>query len=79
MNAEIRKDHAATNLAMMRRAQSNADLSMRCARCPRAIDDLRRKGAPLGQCGTGALLVYPPGDEMPLLIEMVGAPAREMS
>ena len=37
--------------------QSNADLSMRCAICPRAIDDLRRKGAPLRQCGRASLLV----------------------
>ena len=44
---------------------------MRCAICPRAIDDLRRKGAPLRQCGRASLLVYVPGDEMPLLIEMV--------
>src|SRR5271166_1219297 len=42
---------------------------MRCAICPRAIDDLRREGAPLRQCGRASLLVYEPGDEMPLLIE----------
>jgi hypothetical protein len=54
-----------------RRCQSNSDLSMRCAICPRAIDDLRRKGAPLRQCGHASLFVNLPGDEMPLLIEMV--------
>jgi len=36
-----------------------------------ASDDLRRKGAPLRQCGRASLLVYLPGDEMPLLVEMV--------
>ena len=53
------------------RCQSNADLSMRCAICPRAIDDLRRKGAPFRRCGRASLLVNLPGDEMALLIEMV--------
>jgi hypothetical protein len=38
---------------------------------PRAIDDLRRKGAPLRQCGRASLLVDLQGNEMPLLIEMV--------
>jgi len=32
---------------------------------------LRRKSVPLGQCGRASLLVNVPGDEMPLLIEMV--------
>ena len=54
-----------------RRCQSNADLSMRCAICPRAIDDLRRKGAPLRQRGRSSLFVNLPGDEMALLIELV--------
>jgi hypothetical protein len=36
-----------------------------------AIDDLRRKGAPLGQCSRASVLVDLPGDEMPLLIKMV--------
>ena len=54
-----------------RRCQSNADLSMRCTTYRRVIDDLRCKCAPLGQCGRASLLVDLPGDEMPLLIEMV--------
>ena len=51
--------------------QTNADLSMRCAICPRAIDNLRRNGAPFRQCGRASLFVHLPGEEMPLLIEMV--------
>jgi hypothetical protein len=54
-----------------RRCQSNSELSRRCAICPREIDDLLRKGAPLRQCGRASLFVDLPGDEMPLLIEMV--------
>jgi hypothetical protein len=44
---------------------------MRFAIRPRAIDDLRGKGAPLRQCGRASLLVDLPGDKMPFLIEMV--------
>ena len=53
------------------RCQSNANLSMRCEPRPLTRDDLYRKGAPLRQCGRASLLVNLPGDEMPLLIEMV--------
>jgi hypothetical protein len=38
---------------------------------------LRRKSVPLGQCGRASLLVNLPGDEMPLLIEMVVDKARQ--
>ena len=34
-------------------------------------NDLRRKGAPLRQCGRASVLIDLPGDEVPLLIEMV--------
>ena len=34
-------------------------------------DDLRRKGAPFHHCGRASLLVYLPGNEIPLLVEMV--------
>jgi hypothetical protein len=54
-----------------RRCQSNSESSRRCAICPREIDDLLRKGAPLRQCGRASLFVNLRGDEMPLLIEMV--------
>ena len=53
------------------RCQSNGDSSTRSATRHRASGDLRRKGAPLRQCGRASLLVNLPGDEMPLLIEMV--------
>ena len=38
---------------------------------PRAISNLRRKGAPLGQGSRASLLVDMPRDEMALLIEMI--------
>ena len=53
------------------RCQSNGASSTRSATCPLASDDLRCKGAPLGQCGRASLLVHLAGDEMALLIEMV--------
>ena len=45
----------------------------RLGRAPRppSNEDLRRKGAPLRQCGRASLLVNLPGDEMALLIELV--------
>ena len=58
-------------LTRRRRCQSNGRSSTRSATCPLASDDLRRKGAPLRQCGRASLLVNLSGDEMPLLIEMV--------
>ena len=54
-----------------RRRQSNGDPRTRSATSSFAIDDLRRKDAPLGQCSRAPVLVDLPGDEMPLLIEMV--------
>jgi hypothetical protein len=59
------------DLIVGRRCQSNSDLSMRFAIRPRAIDDLRRKGAPLCRCGRASLLVDLPGDEMPFLIKVI--------
>ena len=53
------------------RCQSNCGSSTLNATRPLANDDLRRKGAPLRQCGRASLCVNLPGDEMPLLIEMV--------
>ena len=38
---------------------------------PLASDALRGKCAPLRQCNRASLLVNLPGDEMPLLIEMI--------
>ena len=38
---------------------------------PLVSDALRGKGAPLRQCNRASLLVNLPGDEMPLLIEMI--------
>jgi len=58
-------EHAADR----RRCQSNGASSTRSAICPLASDDLRCKGAPLGQCGRASLLVHLAGDEMALLIE----------
>jgi hypothetical protein len=44
---------------------------MRRATRPLASDALPCKGAPLGQRDRASLLVNPPGDEIPLLIEMI--------
>jgi ABC-type sugar transport system ATPase subunit len=45
--------------------------AIRSATSSFAGDDLPRKGTPLRQCGRASLLVDLPGNEMPLLIEMV--------
>ena len=50
-----------------RRRQSNGIWTTR----PLASDALRGKCAPLRQCNRAFLLVNLPGDEMPLLIEMI--------
>ena len=53
------------------RCQSNGEPPTRSATSLLASNDLPRKGPPLRQCGRASLLVDLPGDEMPLLIEMV--------
>ena len=54
-----------------KRRESNGDPGTHSATSSFASNELRRKGAPLRQCGRASLLVDLPGDEMPLLIEMV--------
>ena len=63
--------YAAKRGFLPRRRQSNGDLRTRSATSSFASNDLRRKGAPLRQCGRASLLVDLPGDKVPLLIEMI--------
>ena len=51
--------------------QSNDGSLTRSPTRPRAREGLRCKGALLRQCGRASLLLYLPGDQMPLLSEMV--------
>jgi len=53
-----------------RRCQGNAGFAHEAKR-RLSSDDLRRKGAPLGQGSRASLLVDLPRDEMALLIELV--------
>ena len=53
------------------RCQSNDVSSTRSAPRPSATRGLRRKSAPLPQCGRASLFVDFPRDEMPLQIEMI--------
>ena len=47
-----------------RRRQSNGDQRTRSATSSFAIDDLRRKGPPLGQCSRASVLVDRPCDDL---------------
>ena len=56
-----------------------AEPSTRKATRPLASDAIPGKGAPLRQCDRASLLVNLPGDEMPLLIEMISGRGHQLN